>query len=497
MKNPLTLTLFPQGRGEGTKPGNSLTYSLSMFVSLTIGYAVVHAVLASFGISVKHAIWPISRSWEKLEITEKGEAVIESGMTNPYRTIASRRLDGTPISDTHGMPQKFARPIYLHFPYETAVPLPTIWEHRIISFSDFQTPATNWYLIAPPNQPGTAFFIGYDQLSRRQIGYLDVNGLNVQTPAADQSFSIGSGPYYTLDGCIASTQEQGFYRYAFEPATNGVLGKLNPSNATADAVWVLSQGTVYEIRLRNRTIRKLLENRPDLRSLTSSTIERDGKSYLQLIVLTDHELLLIDPESMNTDVVKLEPGLESGGVSFYQLPDGEQILVQDLLLDQQTHSQRSVIKWLDARGQVVRREEADLQGWVEESTWDFFAGISLGLPSPVVSFVAWAVSPYFQPSRWTASQTYFERLYASFHDLKGWLAITFVIGVASGWACRRRERDVFGSSSWFWPILVGTCGWFGWMGYICVKPLPARLPHGRWLPAQPEPNQPLGTEIFA
>jgi ABC-2 type transport system ATP-binding protein len=40
-------------------------------------------------------------------------------------------------------------------------------------------------------------------------------------------------------------------------------------------------------------------------------------------------------------------------------------------------------------------------------------------------------------------------------------------------------------------------GWFVWIGYCCVRPLPARLPGGRWMPSQPEPNRPIGTEVFA
>ena len=77
-----------------------------------------------------------------------------------------------------------------------------------------------------------------------------------------------------------------------------------------------------------------------------------------------------------------------------------------------------------------------------------------------------------------------------------WLIFSFLVGLVVGWDCWRRER-IRGSTGWIWPIAVGLCGWFGWMAYVSLRPLPARLPNRQRLAARPEPNLSVGTEIFA
>jgi len=104
---------------------------------------------------------------------------------------------------------------------------------------------------------------------------------------------------------------------------------------------------------------------------------------------------------------------------------------------------------------------------------------------------------FVAPSFMSGSDSYEQRLRMAGAMLWGWVLLAVLVGIACGWACRRRERDVFGNTSWLWPVLVGLCGWFGWMAYICLRPLPARLPHGQWMPSQPDPGRPLGTEVFA
>jgi hypothetical protein len=153
------------------------------------------------------------------------------------------------------------------------------------------------------------------------------------------------------------------------------------------------------------------------------------------------------------------------------------------------------IQWINDDGTVERRAE-----WTSPDTTvsePVGLGFSLGIPAPLVSLGAWLTTPFLPSSLWKGKDTPLGRMGEFFFYFKVWLGTSLLIGIATGGACRLRERTVFGTSNWFWPILVGACGWFGWMGYICLRPLPARLPRGAWLPSRPEPAQPIDTEIFA
>ena len=65
--------------------------SILMFVWLSVGYTVVHVAVDMWAISVGSAIWPDPVPTESLQITDDGEALIQSAAGG------RRRLDGTPV----------------------------------------------------------------------------------------------------------------------------------------------------------------------------------------------------------------------------------------------------------------------------------------------------------------------------------------------------------------------------------------------------------------
>jgi hypothetical protein len=465
--------------------------SLLMFVWLTVGYAVVHVIVTLWGISIVDAMFPDPRPIEVLHVTNDGEALIQS-YSNGHVQGTFRRLDGSQVSETAELQRAFASGTQLVGPDHTE---PNSWDVRLSSFSDFQKPATNWYAIAPPGHAGTAYFVGYDYHSRRLAGYLGVNGFSHQQPTTDQSFPIDSSQYFAFNGILVSSQHPHQYGYAVEPAGDLNFPTFLPANIPVDAVWLLSQGNIYEIRLRARAVRVLVADRPEMRSLARAARERDGKSYLELLVRTDTGLLLIDPASGNTISLPLDPVAPDAMQTFYRLSDDRYALVvrgPSLLNPVASYA----MTWMDNAGHVQRRAEItvhDSKLMLVNSFWMCIPAF----PAPIVSLGALFVVPGVMPPSSAETQSYSGRFWQFLHEFRGWIVTSSLAGVLTAWACRRRECRVFGRSGWFWPILVGTCGWFGWIGYACLRPQPARQPQGGWLPAQPEPGRPLGTEVFA
>ena len=469
--------------------------SLLMFVWLTIAYTVVHGAVASWGIMCWQAFFPSSQYVESVKISEDGEPLIQMISGIQRQKVAYRHFDGTVLPD--GGKNDFAGPVYL--PNLTKPAEAISWNSRISCFSDYQIPSTCWYLIAPPNRSSTAYFVGYDPLSRRLVGYISMIGFSSELPTIDESFPINSSYQASFANIMtASIQSPDVIEphigHDFEPDAEWTKKWVQQTGAQPDHVWILSNGNLYEIRLRERAVRKLIENRSDLHSLSPFSVDKDGTFIQKLIVKGESEMMIIDHRaSGHTDTLKLDPLPANSYVFFYQLKNGQRLLTYDVGRSLGNLTWTSHIKWLDAEGHVDRVAEAKLSYKPPSPPFDIGLAAYLGIPSPLVAFGSWLATPFLPEFTMEANSTLGE----FFHYLKLWLGLSLLTGIATGWACRRRERDCFGSSSWFWPIIVGACGWFGWMGYICLRPLPARLPRGQWLPAQPEPAQPLGTEIFA
>lgn len=303
-------------------------------------------------------------------------------------------------------------------------------------------------------------------------------------------------PWSSFRGAVAAAQSTADgLEEVCEPGEVG-SGRDTVTNASLDILWVLSKDTVFEVRLRSREVRPLIENRADFRSLKWITTTVDGRKYLKLLICTESGILIYDPATKESESLAVKPTATGDFGVFYQLIDGQRLLIQTDEWDSSSRARRASLFWFDAKGQQVRTAEANLANPRQETP--FMTGVILSSiwPTPLISSGTFLLAPLISQNR-TADQSYTEYLAKSFGEIQMWLLFTLVIGVLSGWACRRREQMVFGSPGWVWPVIVGACGLFGWIGYICLRPLPSRVSDGSWMPAQPAPNRPLGTEIFA
>jgi hypothetical protein len=459
-----------------------------MFVWLTIGFAVIHNVISFWSLSLLDFIANRDVRHEHLQLTEEGEPVIQSWGIG--RGWTSRQLDGTRLPDSTGI--KIANGFRVaapegHTPYS--------WNRRVDSFSDYLSPSTNWFLVAPTIRSSTAYFVGYEARSRRLVGYLGINGFSTAQPTKEQSFVITTSFYNAFAGNLASTIAPGNLPEPIEWGEDAAPpNTAQYANATPDEAWILSQGTIYGIQLRSRKVRVLLKDRPDALWLRQASVSRDGRSFLSLVARTETGLLFIDPSTgeQETTSISLLPY-----DSFYQLTSGKRLLLQMPQASRQGFGRQFVISWFNEAGEVERRQDVELPPSTESKILSFPTMVAASQPSPMTAFVAWVFGPFFSYHEPDATRNYFGELWHALIEFKLWCLVSLLAGGIAGWACRNRERDVFGNKHWFWPIVVGLCGWFGWMGYICVRPLPARLSNRQWMPIQPEPVRPIGTEIFA
>lgn len=460
-----------------------------MFAWLLLGYAVIHIVILAWGVTIIQSVFANNSPSEHLQVFEDDGPLIQS-YNRGLGQITYRQMDGTVVPGTIGMHVNGAA---LDHSFRG---IPYSWQARLSSFIDFQSPTVNWYLVAPPDYSDTAYFVGYEQLSRRLVGYLDTKGFSSLEPPPERRFHIRTSAHHAFNGSVAATQSP-YLQQAYEPS-GGYFQRdiVEVANADLDAVWILSEGTLYEIRLGTRKVRVLIENHPEFQTLASSRFKRDGKTHLQLLTRTDQRVIVIDPATLQEQSIPLESRSPQEYWNYYQMANGQRLIVSTLTSTDPASSKKSLIRWLNEDGSVERSEEVSLAS-PQTNNLDLTLGAALILPAPALPLAVVWIAPLIEPQILAKSESYFTRVQRHLAMFSGWLMISLAVGVLAGAACRQRELNVFGNESWVWPVVVGLCGWFGWIGYSFLRPLPARLPSGQWLPAQPEPNRPLGTEIFA
>ena len=465
--------------------------SFLMFVWLVVGYGVIHATVVGWFGAIVTSLWQPTQTYEQFQARSDGELYIqESGAR-----VTFRRLDGTAINDTSGLNANIIYPTNF---VESQNEPPVQWQARIASFFDFQREKTAWYLVVPPDESNRCYFIGYEKFSRRQLGYIGLNGFSSSIPTQDQSFLIKTNSYDAFGGCVVST----FSGSSHSATQIGEWVELNyvpKVNSPADAVWILSQGNVYEIRLGARTVQKRFENRTDFRSISSMESMRDGKKYFHLLVRTETSLMIVDPQTNDVKKVNVGPIEPKVGEMVYGFDSGQILFCrhrwhQDLSGEM---SDKRKLVWVDANGQIEKEMDLELnKRRVTGGSELLLAGFVS--PVPVLPIAATTIGPLFVSQQDDdLPNTYGGRFLYVLRITWFWILSSTLIGIAACWACRRRERDVFGSTSWFWPILMLPCGFFGWVAYVFLKPLPPRLPNRQWRTAVPEPVLPLGTEIYA
>lgn len=456
--------------------------SALMFLWLTIGFAVVHVAICSWAVSLWHVISPDQTPAEHLAILDDGEPLIVTWSWADQRGTY-RRLDGTLVDNISDEQFRSLNPA-------TFSTTPSVesanWAYRITPLQDFQTAPTYWYHVAPPTRLGTSYFEGFDKLTRRRVGYLGPNGFSTRQPDMNESFAIQPRRFLASSGVVTATQ--GLSHEATEP----YYGASSFPNAPVDAVWLLSNDTIYEIRLRTRKVRSIFKSDSKLLYLTQVT--GGPKSNLKLVLRTSDEILLLDPESLEIESLKVPLPPLAIAEHLYLTSTGQRIYEQTALnVNEWQRLQKHDLTWFDEKGAVERTASVELHPYRNGALVD---SLPLSCPVPIVSVGACFIAPFVVPSLANEGVTPSEKIASFASNVRYWLITSIVAGLIAGWDCRRRER-LQGHNGWIWPVVVAFAGWFGWISYICLRPLPARLPNLHWMPSQPDPNRPLGTEIFA
>ena len=475
-----------------------------LFAALTIGYGIVHGVLAIWVMLLIGPFWQSAWMYESLNVTKNGEAFIQRNMQLPGSGISrTDRLDlkGRELPQTDRLENAISgRNISLWGDSHRTLSTPQSWQKCLIPLQDFGTPPMYWYLTAPLDNPRHVYLAAYDSQSRQLIGYMGAKGFSPKKPEPKDCLSVESRSqtYNFWNGIADSSffpiEPYGYEITAYEPLHHSdALTKY--ANLEQNLLWILSSGNVYEINLLTKSLRILMPA-PEALFLTHSITEQEGKQFWNLLLRTPKELRIIDPATLREIRLPVQAPQAEISCFYYSLANGEHALITQSNPSPENfgNPRHALIEWFTEDGKLTRTESCELAQIPENQPGNL--ALTFTLPVPTAPLIGLAIGPAAMAQDGD-TRPYSARLSRMLELCGVWFVLSLLIGLACGWIVRLRELKIRHNKSWVWPITVGCLGWFGWIGYICLRPLPAKLPDGSRMPAHPEPNRLTGIEIFA
>lgn len=182
---------------------------LTAFVMIT-GIVVFWAAIAALIVAIGSSLFQDNNFYqrESLVVAVDGTPLIITQEYYPfhdttYRTLDNRLVQARTYANLEGA--SFSAP----YRPPGVVDIPLNWQQRLASISDADKPATIWVFVRTREQPGRAYLVGYDYISKQRVGYLSRTGFSTRLPELETWFRWRKGPLNSGD--IASPASIGYY----------------------------------------------------------------------------------------------------------------------------------------------------------------------------------------------------------------------------------------------------------------------------------------------
>ena len=460
---------------------NSRLPVLLSAIIVAIGVAVVWGAVVGIG-SQFLAGWFGSGQTvrESLHITEDGSVLIVSVDYNGYvegrrvyRTLEGEEVE---VSDQHGtlgaarlpLSERGAR--IMHFPVD--------WAHRIGATQDYGNPATYWFLICDPQYNGKAYYLVFDSVTRRRIGYADRAGFHQTPPEAEDLFdtrghAISYAPsFYAGTGYMEPASPYPNFRYIYANVD------VNPKQWIG---FLLDRDRIWRIDMREREIITFHETseaysinlateivvpaagpedgNSESSDTTSDAIETRRKTLRRLAVRYLDRIELWNTETGEKKTFALPSRFANmNNVSVLSLGEGRLLLEALPMKDERERGQLHEIAWIDENEGEVRAEQLRLAGYRPPSPRAALWMAMITIPVLVAwGFMILVIAPVGMIDSQQAA-TYPDALALAWSEAWPPLVVLILISVLLAALVARRHRSLFGEHERQWAALVLVLG---------------------------------------
>jgi hypothetical protein len=331
------------------------------------------------------------------------------------------------------------------------------WGMGLLGFSALSPTRTYWYLIHDFQPDGSAYFVGYDALTGRQIGYFGRRGFTSTIPPEKDRIQI---PFLQLlsGGWDAPSSSRGnIPRYEPQRSHNILmisgdeLLKINLSNQT-----------VAPIPMPDKviTLGKYTQHLPVMGSQKSEEVER-------VVVRLPEELQFLDVGGEPQGRLPIPPNLRDKSLTLRSV-DPAEIIVESTSADRYAPHE---LTWLSADGNVLRSASIDIYQRPAEGGDFWMITVIVPVPGLIAAFAPFdalnKVESGEAPDMRTALLELIRRFAVPY-------ALLLVVSLALAIWTYRRHRRYESPGALAWAVFVLLLGPLGFVAYLVHRSWPVR-----------------------
>jgi hypothetical protein len=175
-------------------PKFSLLRQLLLAVTLGTGFGTLWCLLVVWlGVSIQEA-WLGGDPLPREELVVKSDGTLLIGSTPPknlslvtYRDLNGRAQDVLDRNETLTAMHLSCEP----WPSKFGSSRPG-WEQRLEVFMNEREPAVNWFFVHDGEPQGSGYFVGYESVSNRRVGFIGRSGFRSHSVGADERIPVRS-----------------------------------------------------------------------------------------------------------------------------------------------------------------------------------------------------------------------------------------------------------------------------------------------------------------
>jgi hypothetical protein len=421
---------------------NAVLRPLGIAIVLAVGFEFAIGLLALWGIAIYGELGGTRNyEWEQILILKDGTPIIyhyahfDGTSKSNYRTLEGKELPEDMVTYEAVGEARLAGPDdfkNIHNALEG--------RNRIRSENVLMPQLAYWYFVFEGNGE-RGYFVGYDDISKRCIGYLGRNGASQQTPGKEDQFKVEGSKY-----------DSGFLM-------------LNPVNVPM--AFLISGNHLLEVNLQSLSITTLVES-PDIISLCLLPVEKAMRESLSsddlientyvLTVRLPNRILLFDAGGKQVRSFVLPDEGYKGAIEFYLLGDSKAVLSYIKTYDKPGPYVK--ILWIDSSGNVLRRDEVALKemSYIRPSQLEN-RELALAIPAPMPAAIVGTIAN----KKWRVDFSSAAKRYLS-DSWQVLLALGVVSVILAGF-CYRQQRRMALPWTWVWVVFVFLFGLPGFLAY--------------------------------
>jgi hypothetical protein len=398
-------------------------------------------------------------------ILSDGTPALRSWHTNNYEDMTQESLDGKKMDVPKN--QSVLQGAGLVGPWnEEKSDDSSISESRIELLS-VNRQSAYWYFVSEGKARDNGYFVGYDQRTNRQIGFIGLRGYSETELAQTDFFPVDRRRARNYPGNRYLARNNGlFLEYPNSDYSEFYPGYY-PLWSESQKMFV-SGDRLYKIDLEKRTVKTLLKS-PDIVAINTAMDSpalqdmKDGNPYARSLLIalrTPDKIRTFDAEGKQLEEFAIPESLRAKPFVFYKLASDKAIL-RSLV-----GNESEKLQWIDAAGKIVREETIPrLNRFIKSFTAGDCWEAAGACPVLLGQALFYGVSPIGNAEDGEDYQ-YWSELKRSLAI--GWLPLSAVVVLSAllAYFCYRWQRRYALPHTGLWVAFVFLCGVPGLLGYL-------------------------------